>query len=196
MSPLSHTPPCFLSLMFDDDGRRSQPDALFVLLPLLVILSTLLLLLLTFLICVVIVRRRRGIILRDSDGPVDMSREELIEGDGGFENIEARWLDEANENSIRAYLRAKGIPYRPSTLLRDPLNFSQNFKFSIPQTPYLQTSHCPSFFLFRRKVYRPGPLNRILKPSTPYSSTRGLKSLSFQTPLPLLASSLIFLFRS
>ena len=99
--------------MFDDNGRRSQPDALLVLLPLLVIISTFLFLLLTFLICVVLVRRRRGISLRDSDGPVDMSREELIEGDGGFENIEATWLEDANETSTRAYLRAKGAPMFP-----------------------------------------------------------------------------------
>jgi hypothetical protein len=107
--PQSH--PSFPLLMFDDDRRRSQPDALLVLLPLLVILSTFLFLLLTFLICVVLVRRRRGIILRDSDGPVDMSREDLIEGDGGFENIETRWLEDANEISRRTYLRAKGAAY-------------------------------------------------------------------------------------
>lgn len=111
--------PCSLLLMFDDGGRRSHPDALLVLLPLLVILSTFLFLLLTFLICVLIVRRRRGIILRDSDGPVDMSREELIEGDGGFENIEARWLEDATEISTAIYLRAKGMQC-PSNLLRHP----------------------------------------------------------------------------
>lgn len=105
--------------MFDDGGRRSHPDALLVLLPLLVILSTFLFLLLTFLICVLIVRRRRGIILRDSDGPVDMSREELIEGDGGFENIEARWLEDATEISTAIYLRAKGTQCS-SNLLRRP----------------------------------------------------------------------------
>jgi len=102
-------PPLFLFLMFDDDdGRRSHPDALLVLLPLLVILSTFLFLLLAFLVCVLIVRRRRGIVLRDSDGPVDMSREELIEGDGRFENIEAAWLQDTSELSTRTYLRAKG----------------------------------------------------------------------------------------
>jgi hypothetical protein len=100
--------------MFEDDGRRTQPDALLILLPLLVILSTFLFLLLTFLVCVVIVRRRRGIILRDSDGPVDMSREVLIEGDGGFENIEARWLEDADEISRRSYFRAKGTVPHPS----------------------------------------------------------------------------------
>jgi len=99
----------FSFLMSDDESFRSQPDVLLVLLPLLIILSTFLFLLLTFLICVVIVRRRRGIILRDNDGPVDLSREDLIEGDGGFSNIESRWLEESNENLRRTYLRAKGV---------------------------------------------------------------------------------------
>jgi len=87
---------------------QNQSDALLVLLPLLIVLSTFLFLLLTFLICALIVRRRRGIILRDNDGPVDMSREELIEGEGGFDNLEARWLESVDENQRRAYQRAKG----------------------------------------------------------------------------------------
>lgn len=88
-------------------------DALFVLLPLLIVLSTFLFLLLVFLICVLFIRRRRGIILRDNDGPVDMSREELIEGEGGFQSIEERWLDSADEATRRAYSRAKGSPPPP-----------------------------------------------------------------------------------
>lgn len=86
----------------------SLADPLLVLLPLLIILSTFLFLLLTFLVCVIIVRRRRGIILRDNDGPIDMSREDLIDGDGGFENLEFRWLEEADDSMRRNYLRAKG----------------------------------------------------------------------------------------
>ena len=69
-----------------------------VLLPLLIILSSLLFLLLLFLVCVLLIRRRRGIILRDSDGPIDMSREELIDGEGGFEGVESRWLESVDEN--------------------------------------------------------------------------------------------------
>lgn len=85
-----------------------QPDALFVLLPLLIVLSTFLFLLLVFLVCVILVRRRRGISLNDSDGPVDMSREELIEGEGGFDGVESRWLETVTEHVRRSYLRAKG----------------------------------------------------------------------------------------
>ncbi|KAJ7925845.1 endosome protein [Mycena leptocephala] len=40
----------------------------------------------------------RGIMLRDSDGPVDMSREELIDGDGGFEGLESRWLESVSDH--------------------------------------------------------------------------------------------------
>ncbi|KAJ3548945.1 hypothetical protein NMY22_g1074 [Coprinellus aureogranulatus] len=104
-----------------DVPAPQQPDALLVLLPLLIVLSTFLLLLLTFLICVLIVRRRRGIILRDNDGPVDMSREELIEGEGGFEGIESRWLETQPENIRRDYLRAKEyqLQYPPNSLPTD-----------------------------------------------------------------------------
>ncbi|CAA7266489.1 unnamed protein product [Cyclocybe aegerita] len=100
---------------------RDQPDVLLVLLPLLIVLSTFLFLLLTFLICALIIRRRRGIILRDNDGPVDMSREELIEGDGGFENVESRWLEEVDDNVRRAYMRAKEyqLQYPPNSLPTD-----------------------------------------------------------------------------
>ena len=75
---------------------------------LLIVLSTFLFLLLLFLICVILLRRRRGIMLRDSDGPVDMSREDLIEGEGGFEGVESRWMETVSEPERRAYQRAKG----------------------------------------------------------------------------------------
>lgn len=82
-------------------------DALYILFPLLIVLSTFLFLLLLFLICVIILRRRRGIMLRDHDGPVDMSREDLVEGEGGFETLESRWLESVSEIEQRMYQRAK-----------------------------------------------------------------------------------------
>ena len=93
-----------------DDPRRREPsnDALLVLLPLLIVLSTFLFLLLLFLLCVILLRRRRGIALRDTDGPVDMSREDLIEGEGGFDGVESRWLESVSDVTRRSYLRAKG----------------------------------------------------------------------------------------
>lgn len=79
-----------------------------VLLPLLIVLSTFLLLLLIFLLCILLLRRRRSITLRDADGPIDMSREEFIDGDGGFDGMESRWLESVQEPVRREYLRAKG----------------------------------------------------------------------------------------
>ncbi|KAJ7631024.1 concanavalin A-like lectin/glucanase domain-containing protein [Roridomyces roridus] len=95
--------------------------ALFVLLPLLIVLSTLLFILFLVLVCAIILRRRRGIMLRDSDGPVDMSREEIIESDGAFEGLETRWLESVSEPVRQAYLRARDyqLQYRPNSLPTD-----------------------------------------------------------------------------
>lgn len=87
---------------------QPAPDALLFILPLLIVLSTFLFILLLFLVCVIFIRRRRGIVLRDSDGPTDMSREELIDGEGGLEGVESRWLESVSETVRRSYLRAKG----------------------------------------------------------------------------------------
>lgn len=92
-----------------DNTKRSAKDPLIVLLPLLIVLATLLFLLLLFLICVLILRRRRGIQLGDSDGPIDMSREEL--DDVGFESLEQCWLESVDEETQRSYRRAKGAAF-------------------------------------------------------------------------------------
>jgi hypothetical protein len=98
-----------------DDFRRREPanDALLVLLPLLIVLSTFLFLLLLFLVCIILLRKRRGIALRDNDGPVDMSRDDLVQGEGGFEGVESRWLESVTESARRLYLRAKGAFFKP-----------------------------------------------------------------------------------
>jgi len=98
------------SLRQDPEQPPSQrgDDALLVLLPLLIILSTFLFLLLIFIACVLLLRKRRGILLRDSDGPIDMSREEMVDGEGGFEGVESRWLETVDEEAQRSYMRAKG----------------------------------------------------------------------------------------
>lgn len=88
--------------------RRGTHDAFWVLFPLIIVMSTFLLLMTIFLICVLAVRRRRGISLRDTDGPVDLSREDLIQGEGGFDGVESRWLESTTEVERREYLRAKG----------------------------------------------------------------------------------------
>jgi hypothetical protein len=88
--------------------REPANDALLVLLPLLIVLSTFLFLLLLFLICILLLRRRRGIALRDNDGPIDMSRDDLLQGEGGVDGVESRWLESVNDSTRRLYLRAKG----------------------------------------------------------------------------------------
>ncbi|EJD04047.1 SPRY-domain-containing protein [Fomitiporia mediterranea MF3/22] len=107
-----------------DNPKPTAPvnrDALLVLLPLLIILSSLLFLLLLFLVCVIFLRRRRGISLGDNDGPIDMNREELIDGEGGFEGVEERWLETVDDETQRAYRRAKDYQtqYPPNSLPTD-----------------------------------------------------------------------------
>lgn len=99
---------------------RGSHDALYIILPLVIVLSTFLFLLLLFLLCVRLLRRRRGIALRDHDGPVDMSREDLIDGEGGLDGVESRWLESVSEPVRRTYLRAKGASPPP----KFPLYFS------------------------------------------------------------------------
>ena len=113
-------PDPLVSLASSHDDRQSRPsngsrDAFYIILPMLIVLSTFLFLLLLFLVCVILLRRRRGIMLRDTDGPIDVSREDLIEGEGGFEGVESRWLETVSELERRAYLRAKGT-YFPFVL--------------------------------------------------------------------------------
>lgn len=91
-------------------GSPHNRDALLFLLPLLIVLSTFLFLILLFLVFVILLRRRRGIRLRDGDGPTDLSREDLVEGEGGLEGVESRWLESVGESERRTYLRAKGAP--------------------------------------------------------------------------------------
>ncbi|KAI9508769.1 SPRY-domain-containing protein [Russula earlei] len=100
-----------------DHTRQPTNDALLVLLPLLIVLSTFLFLLLLFLICILLLRRRRGIALRDTDGPIDMSRDDSVQGEGGFEGVESRWLESVNDSTRTLYLRAKDyqLQYPPNS---------------------------------------------------------------------------------
>ena len=142
-------------------------DAFYILLPLLIVLSTFLFLLLLFLICVILLRRRRGIMLRDHDGPVDMSREDLVEGEGGFEGVESRWLESVVDSLRRSYLRAKGPS--ASFLFLNNLHYlsymhsSQSGSFSTLQTLSRLTSLCLSSYQFRKRVSQLGALNLISK---------------------------------
>ncbi|KAI0307816.1 concanavalin A-like lectin/glucanase domain-containing protein [Multifurca ochricompacta] len=107
------------SSQLNDESPRREPtnDALLVLLPLLIVLSTFLFLLLLFLVCIILLRKRRGIALRDTDGPIDMSRDDLVQGEGGFDGVESRWLESVNDSTRRLYLRAKDyqLQYPPNS---------------------------------------------------------------------------------
>ncbi|KIY72815.1 SPRY-domain-containing protein [Cylindrobasidium torrendii FP15055 ss-10] len=100
---------------------EGEGSPIIVLLPLVIVLSTFLLLLLLFLLCIILLRRRRAIILRDADGPIDIGREDFIDGDGGFEGVESRWLDSVSSTERREYLRSKefGLQYPPNSLPTD-----------------------------------------------------------------------------
>jgi len=89
-------------------GNGNPNDALAVLLPFLFVLSTLLFVMILFLVCVLLLRRRRGISLRDNDGPVNVSRDDVFnDADGGLAGVEERWLDSLGEDLKRGYRQAK-----------------------------------------------------------------------------------------
>lgn len=100
---------------------HTTDDTLALLLPLLILLSTLLFLLLLFIILIIVVRRRARISLGDSDGPLDVGREEELEGTGGLDGIEQRWLETVQEPVQRGYRRAKEwiLAYPPGTQSTD-----------------------------------------------------------------------------
>lgn len=133
---------------------RGSHDAFYIILPLLIVLSTFLFLLLLFLLCVILLRRRRGIALRDHDGPVDMSREDLIEGEGGFDGVESRWLESVNELVRRTYLRAKGA-YPVSIFVVTPVVLICSWLFRIsgalPAQLYTNRYHPFPIFIHPRE---------------------------------------------
>ncbi|KAG8827296.1 Rsp5p-dependent ubiquitination, sorting of cargo proteins at the multivesicular body, partial [Serendipita sp. 399] len=97
-------------------------DALGFLLPVLFVLSTLLFVMLLFLVCILLLRRRRSISLRDSDGPVDVSREDVFnDADGGLAGIEERWLETVSEEVRRSSRQAKiyEAQYPPNSVATD-----------------------------------------------------------------------------
>lgn len=182
--------------MAESPPEQSAPDVLVILLPLLVVLSTLLFLLLLFLISILCLRRRRGISLRDNDGPVDLSRDHLMDGEGGFDGVESRWLESVSELTRREYLRAKGqdIPHLSATKPTNSFTcpFNQTINSSIPPTPSPQTSHYPSFSQFKRRACLPGVSSRMSKQSIHSLYTHAPRSPSFPTQHQPHACSLIY----
>ncbi|KWU42996.1 SPRY-domain-containing protein, partial [Rhodotorula sp. JG-1b] len=81
-------------------------QTLAILIPLIVV-STVLLLLLFFTTALLLHRRRRGIELADEGGPTNLEREDRIDGEGGLDGVEARWLQTVDEPVKMGYVRAK-----------------------------------------------------------------------------------------
>lgn len=90
-----------------NNPNDTRADLMMILIPLLVLVSTLLLIMLMFLFLFIIMRRRARIALLNSDGPLDVGREEELEGHGGLDGIEERWLETQDESTRRGYARAK-----------------------------------------------------------------------------------------
>lgn len=86
----------------------SGGKTLYILLPVFVILATLLVLLVVFLIGIIYNKRRRGIRLVEDGGPLDLSRNDGVIGEGGIEGVESRWLEQVSEDVRQGYARAKG----------------------------------------------------------------------------------------
>lgn len=96
------------SRLGDSTHSGSRGKTLYILLPVFVILATLLVLLLVFLIGIIYNKRRRGIRLVEDGGPLDLSRNDGVIGEGGIEGVESRWLEEVSEDVRQGYARAKG----------------------------------------------------------------------------------------
>ena len=191
MRPLSASPAAL-----DHREQSPAPDALLFILPLLIVLSTFLFVLLLFLVCIIFIRRRRGIVLRDADGPLDMSREELYEADGGFEGVESRWLESVSDPVRASYLRAKGPSLRPCHPHQiDPLCL-QLINYSIPLTRNQLISPYRNFYPYRKKASPLGASSPTTKPSIRFSFTPALKSPSSPILHPLHVSNQIYLFQN
>lgn len=55
-------------------------------------------------------RRRRGIELSEEGGPTSLEREDQVEGEGGLDGVESRWLQTVDEPTKMGYVRAKSKP--------------------------------------------------------------------------------------
>jgi len=106
----SRLPHSLHGLDSSDKMVAARDPTLSVLLPILILLSTLLFLLVFFLVFLLILRqrRRRGIALLDSEGPIDLAREEEFEGEGGLAGVEERWLENQDDPTRIGYGKSKG----------------------------------------------------------------------------------------
>ncbi|GAA5901810.1 hypothetical protein JCM8208_003594 [Rhodotorula glutinis] len=101
----SEPDPSIPSLPQPGHGSSHADHTLAILIPLIVVLATLLVL--TFLLTLVLLRRKRGIELSDEGGPTNLEREDDVEGEGGLDGVESRWLQTVDEQTKMGYVRAK-----------------------------------------------------------------------------------------
>lgn len=88
-------------------SNRGGNAALYVLLPILIVLSTLLFILLTFLVGLIILKRKSRVRLQDEGGPLDISRNDGVIGEGGIAGVESRWLEQVDGDVREGYRRGK-----------------------------------------------------------------------------------------
>ncbi|BGP57021.1 hypothetical protein JCM8202_004542 [Rhodotorula sphaerocarpa] len=86
--------------------RATANHTLAILLPMLIVSSILLFSIFVFSI-VLLHRRRRGIELSEEGGPTSLEREDQVEGEGGLDGVESRWLQTVDEPTKMGYVRAK-----------------------------------------------------------------------------------------
>ncbi|GAA5906908.1 SSH4 family protein [Sporobolomyces salmoneus] len=89
----------------DPPSSRDNDATLAIVIPLIIVLTTLLFLI--FLLIILLLKRRRGIVLSDENGPTNLEREDLVDGEGGFQGVESRWLQQVEEPVRIGYQRAK-----------------------------------------------------------------------------------------
>ncbi|KAJ9108987.1 hypothetical protein QFC21_000310 [Naganishia friedmannii] len=100
-------------------GQSNNGKTVYILLPVFVILSTLLVLLIVFLIGIICSKRRKGIRLVEDGGPLDLSRNDGVIGEGGIEGVESRWLEQVSEDVRQGYKRDYQQQYPPSSIATD-----------------------------------------------------------------------------
>lgn len=106
--PISTAPPVPQPSQLPGSGQGNNGKTVYILLPVFVILSTLLVLLIVFLIGIICSKRRKGIRLVEDGGPLDLSRNDGVIGEGGIEGVESRWLEQVSEDVREGYKRGKG----------------------------------------------------------------------------------------
>lgn len=111
--------------------------------------------------------------MSDEGGPTNLEREDLIDGEGGFEGVEARWLEEVEEGTRIGYQRGKGesqildASYVSQVLIRRKCRFSQIGKLNTHPTLNLPKSPFHNSSRFKKKESLHGRSNQITNRTQP-----------------------------